>query len=229
MKRLLILAFVLAGLNVASATPLCVTGTLASYIALGSGGCTIGSDTLASFTALTVSFGATAINASSVTITPSGGSFNPELMFTLSQTASTNQTYESFFTYDISGPPYVGDAITLSGSSETGNGDVTDTQTYCAGGHFGPDGVDGCTGTTNSLIAIDGAVQSASTTLAKQTSIAVTDDFVIHSGGQGSASGGVFSDQFAAVPEPGVFFLTGTGLVFALLRKRQSHHVNSKL
>jgi hypothetical protein len=163
-------------------------------------------------------------------ISPSGGSFNPELTFTLSQTASANQTYESFFTYDISGLAYIGDAINLSGSSESGNGDVTDTQTYCAGGHFGPDGVDGCTGSaTNSLIAVDGVVQSASTTLSKPSAIAVTDDFVIDSGGLGSASGGVFSDQFAAVPEPGVFFLTGTGLVLALLRKRKSHQVNSKL
>ncbi len=229
MKYLLLLAFGFAGLNVASASS-CASGTLASYISLGAAGCTIGSNTLASFLALSGSTGGTPINTSSVMVTPTGGSFNPGFIFTVSQTASTNQTFESMFTYNISGPAYLADVINISGSSEGGNGDVTDTQNYCVGGHFGPDGVDGCTGSaTGSLNAVDGFQQSDQTTFSRPHSLAITDDFVIDSGGAGSAKGGIFSDQFTAAPEPGVFLLTGTGLVFALLRKRKSHQLNPKL
>jgi hypothetical protein len=229
LKRLLILAFGLAGLNVASASP-CAIGTLASYISLGTTGCSIGSNTAASFAALGGSFGGTPISAGSVMVTPSGGSFNPEFIFTLSQTAMTNQTFESMFTYIISGPAYLAEVISISGSSEGGNGDVTDLQNYCVGGHFGPDGINGCTGsTTGSLNAVDGFQPSDTATFPGPHLLAVTDDFVIDSGGAGSAHGGVFTDQFTAAPEPGVVLLTGTGLVFALLRKRKSHQLNPKL
>jgi len=213
-------------LQVASATPVCSTQSLAGYIALGAGGCTIGADTVASF--MTLTGFATPINTASITVTPSGGTFNPELTFSVSQAVSGGTVDEAIFNYTISGPAYTTDVINLSGSSETVDGAVTDTQNYCVGGHFGPDGVDGCTGSTSgALVAVDGAQQSDNTSFANPHSLNITDDFVLDSGTAGTASGGTFSDQFTAVPEPGVFLLTGTGLVLAMLRKSQ--RVNRKL
>jgi hypothetical protein len=153
---------------------------------------------------------ATPINTASITVTPSGGTFNPELTFSVSQAVSGGTVDEAIFNYTISGPAYTTDVINLSGSSET------------------VDGVDGCTGSTSgALVAVDGAQQSDNTSFANPHSLNITDDFVLDSGTAGTASGGTFSDQFTAVPEPGVFLLTGTGLVLAMLRKSQ--RVNRKL
>src|SRR5580700_7841539 len=66
----LILAFRL------SATPVCVSGgTLASYEALGAGGCTIGPQTVDDFTFSVVSVGggATAVSDTNITVTPTFG------------------------------------------------------------------------------------------------------------------------------------------------------------
>jgi hypothetical protein len=149
------------------------------------------------------------------------------LTFSFSLTVNPPNLDEAIFNYLISGPAYLSDLITLSGSSESGNGDVTDTQNYCVSGHFGSNGVSGCTGSsTGSLIAVDGVFQTGSAAFSGPASLSITDDFVLDSGGgaagSGSASGGTFADQFTAVsatPEPGAYLLTGIGLAFAILRK----------
>ncbi len=183
----------------------------------------IGANTVASFVTLTGSTGGTPISPTAVTIMPTGGTANPELTFGVSLTASAPNVDEAIFNYNISGPAYLTDVITLSGSSETGNGDVTDVQNYCVSGHFGPDGVDGCTGlSSGALVTIDGVQQTDNTSFSGPTSLSITDDFVLDSGGTGSATGGTFADQFTATgatPEPGAFLLTGTGLVCAVLRR----------
>lgn len=226
MKYLFLLGASLLGLQTLSAAPICMTGTLASYESLGAGGCTIGANTLASFTTLALTFGTAAIAPGAITIAPLGGATNPGLTFTFSQTATTGQTLEAIFDYMISGPAYTMDTLTLSGSSETGNGDVTDTQNFCAGGSFGPDGVDGCTGPANgALITDDGLQNIDQKTLASPHLVSITDDIIVDSGGVGSASGGTFVDQLTAttgVPEPGTtFLLSGAGIALAALRFRK--------
>lgn len=228
MKNLLLLGASLFCFQTLSATPVCMTGTLASYESLGAGGCTIGANTLASFTTLALTFGTAAIAPGAITITPVGGTTNPELMFTLSQTASTNQTLEAIFDYMISGAAYTETTLTLSGSSETGNGDVTDTQNFCEGGSFGPDGVDGCTKPNGAIITDDGVQNTDQSSLASPHLLSVTDDIIVDSGGVGSASGGTFVDQFSATPlvtgtpEPGTYLLLSCGItVVAVLRRRK--------
>ena len=228
MKQLLLVVFGLVGVQAAFATPLCGTGSLASYIALGSGGCTIGADTITSFATLAPNY--TPISTTLITVMPAGGTTNPELTFSFSQTANAPATLEAFFTYTISGPTFLTDVITVSNSSETGNGDVTDTQNYCVGGHFGMDGVDGCTGSTSGALAVvDGSgLQTDNANFPASThSLNITDDFVVDSGGTDSASGGTFADQFTtttATPEPGAFVLTGAGLALAALRRFRGIH-----
>jgi hypothetical protein len=228
MKYLLLLGASLLGLQTLSATPMCMTGSLAAYESLGAGGCTIGANTLASFITLTGSSGGTAISPGAITITPIGGTTNPGLMIQLTQTANANQTLEAIFDYMISGAAYTADMLTLSGSSETGNGDVTDIQNFCEGGSFGPDGVDGCTKPNGALVTDDGVQNMDNASLASPHLLSITDDIVIDSGGTGSASGGTFVDQLNATPlttgtpEPGTTcLLLGAGLAVAALRWRE--------
>jgi hypothetical protein len=139
---------------------------------------------------------------------------------------------EALFNYAISGPAFTMETITLSGSSETVDGAVTDTQNYCAGGQFGPDGVTGCTGSaTGTLLTFDGVQNTDQTPFAGPTLLSITDDFVLDGGTAGSASGGTFQDQFSAtsaVPEPnGAFLLPAAVLVFAGIRKLRSFQRNS--
>ena len=168
-SRLILLAIAgTALLRVASANSLCSTESLASYIALGSAGCTIGSDTFASFTIISPgTAGATAIDPSAVTVTPSGGTTNPTLTFQTSLTAKTPQLLEALFNYTVAGASFTSDTLTLSNSSETADGAVTDIQNYCFGGNFGPDGVDGCPGadTNGALLGLDGIQNTDSTTI----------------------------------------------------------------
>jgi hypothetical protein len=214
---LLMLTFALPPL--ASAGP-CTVGTLANYVSLGSTGCTIGGDTVDLFTVLPGTTGGTELGPGVVSVTPSGGTANPTLTFGVNQSAGTNVQLETMFTYMISGPGFVADMITLSGSSETVDGAVTDIQNYCVDGSFGPDGVDGCTGSsTGALLTIDGVQNTDQTPLTALGFLSVTDDFELDGGTAGSATGGTFADQFtgqtSATPEPGSYFLVAAGLLLA--------------
>jgi len=200
---------------------------LASYEALGAGGCSIGTNLFYSFGGVGGTAGATEIDPTQVSINPSGGTGDPELSFAVDQNADTGDLLESIFTYQITGNTYLQSAVTLGGSSETVDGAVTDIQNLCEGGTFGPDGVTGCTGTPNGLVLLDGFLNSDSTPLGSPTLVSVTDDFTLDGGTAGTASGGTFSDQFEAAvvptPEPrgalplGLFML----LVFVAWEKRK--------
>jgi hypothetical protein len=220
-------------LQQASASSLCTTGTLASYEALGAGGCQIGGDTIGSFAIISGITGATAIDPALVEIKPSGGTDDLVLKFDVTQTANAGSLLEAIFTYAISGPdPFITDMTTLSNSSETGDGDVSETQNYCVGGRFGPDGVDGCTGSTSgTLLTLDGIQNTDQGSFTGATTLGITDDFVLDGGTAGSASGGTFVDRFTAtstVPEPNcIFLLPAIALVSAGFRKLRSLHRNS--
>jgi hypothetical protein len=227
---LLVLA-ILIPIQAAFGGPICTSGTLAGYEALGAGGCSIGAVTVASFGAVSGSAGATAIDPTVVAITPGGGTTNPELTFSVDLTATTPSLLEAIFTYAISGPAFTMDTITLSNSSETADGAVTDIQNYCIGGHFGPDGVTGCTGAVSgALLALDGIQNTDQTTILGVTQLSITDDFTLDGGTAGSATGGIFADQFTSTstttvtPEPGGFLLTASGLALAAIRKFRSTH-----
>jgi hypothetical protein len=210
MRRFSILCVLCALLTPAawSATLPCISGTLASYEALGSSGCAIGADVFTSFANVPGTFGATEIDPALIFIAPSDGSNNPELTFNFTGMATAQQLLETIFTYQLSDSALLTGSISLANSSETGDGAVTDIQNLCAGGTFGPDGVDGCTGNSLVLLTADGFQNSDSTSLGSVTAVAVTDDFTVDGGTIGSASGGQFSDSFTAesivvtTPEP---------------------------
>ena len=203
----------------------CVAGSLADYVSLGAGGCTIGGNTVSSFTVLSGITGATELAPGTVSIQPFGGTADPELAFTVSESVQTPPLLETIFTYEISGNPYTQSEIDLSNSSETVDGAVTDIQNICEDGNFGSDGVTGCTGLSTSLLTLDGIQNTDSTALSALSFLSVTDDFTLDPGTAGSASGGVFTDQFTAattVPEPNLTVLLGAlTLALAAIRKRR--------
>ncbi len=205
----------------------CTTGTLASYVALGSSGCTIGSNLLSSFATVPGTAGATELALSSVSITPSGDSASPQLLFSVDTSAAANQLFETIFNYQISGNPYLQSTIVLANSSETVDGAVTDIQNLCEGGSFGPDGVTGCPGTTDTLLTVDGIQNTDQTPLGSPAFLSVTDDFTVDGGTAGTASGGTFTDQFSAqtaVPEPTGTLPIGASVLFvaAMWRRRST-------
>ena len=198
----------------------CVSGSLASYINLGTGGCTIGGNTVASFKDLSGAAFNTEIASTAITIAPSGGSYNPGLSASVNNmTAPSGTVLEMMFTYTISGPTYVAENITLSGASESG-GAVYEAQNYCEAGTFGSDGVDGCTGTfTGTLATADGFGNADSAVFDPPHFVSITEDLFIDST-FGSATGGKITDQFTAVPEPGAFVITGIGFALLVCKSR---------
>ncbi len=201
MKRLaLLFVWCVVLCPMARSTSLCTTGTLASYESLGAGGCTIGTDLFSSFANVSGTFGATELDPTLVSITPSGGASDPELIFSVSSSAVASDLFETIFTYELSNRIFLQSTISLANSSETVDGAVTDIQNLCAGGLFGPDGVDGCTGNPLALLTLDGTQNSDNTSLGSVSSVAVTDDFTVDGGTAGTASGGKFTDAFTAQP-----------------------------
>lgn len=225
MKQVLILALAtasFAGLGLAAP---CATASLAAYSA-ASFSCTIGGDTLSNFSVLAPLYGSQIAN-STITITPTGGTFNPTLTFSTNPllNASGGNAYETYFSYDISGQPYVGISSTLSGSSETGDGAVNDIVSFCEGGSFDMNGV--CSKPNSSLSTVDGALNTDMASFGSVMMLNVTNDFVVDPGLSGTASGGTFTNSFTAVPEPFTSALTGLGvalLTVTRIRKLRSNN-----
>ena len=225
MKQILTVVLSMAALALAgNAAPICTSGSLSSYIALGVTGCTIGTDTISNFQTLSGITGSVAISPALLTVAPSGGSANPTLTF--NTTATTSAILEAIFTYRIAGASFTGSMINLSNTNFTGNGVVTDIQNLCGAGTFSSNGVSGCSGTTlGPLVSVFSGPDQTSFT--GKSFLSVTDDFTIDGSGGGTASGGTFADQFTAVPtassapEPSTILITSLGGVFLLsLRSR---------
>lgn len=217
MRQALYSLSLLFALGAAASAATCGDGFLSSYIALGSAGCTIGNNTLFDFQALSGTGGSTEIAPAAIAIAPVGGTFNPGITVTVSETAAAGDSFEAMFTYRVSGLSYAGSSITLSGSTESPDGGVTDIQNFCAAGIFGPDGVNYCTGFTGSLLTLDGVQNQDSASFNAPGFVSLTDDLVISGGVAGSAAGGTVTDRLTAVPEPGSWMIIALGLLCAFV------------
>ena len=226
MKQFLSLPLLVAAVALGSSAAPCGTGSLASYVALGSDGCTIGANTLFDFRILSGIAGATPISSGAVTLAPLGGTLDPGLSVMVNTTANAGTLLESLFTYKITGGIYISDSLALTNSSASMDGAVTGIQNFCAGGTFGSSGVTGCTGVAGSLLTLAGVQIQDSASLGPVSLINVTNDFTLDGGSAGSASGGTLASRFTAVPEPAVFFMTGMGLALAAALQLRSKGAN---
>lgn len=218
MKQFLFLTFFSVVLVQLSFAGPCTSTNLANYISLGPAGCTFDGYTLANFQALPGTPGYTEIANSAVNITPVGGAFNPGITASVTETVAAPANDEINFAYTISGANFRSETIILSGTSETGDGGVTDIQNYCEGGTFGPGGINGCP----TLLTVDGVQNQDSVNFGLPTLLTVADDLVISGGVSGSATAGDITDQFTTVPEPASPLITGAGLLcFAWSRLRR--------
>ena len=192
---LLFLAW-LGAAQLVSAAP-CVPGTLASYIALGAGGCTIGTNVLANFTQGSALNGAVNIPLAGLNVFPAGGASNPGIIVTGNITAGSGQVFSALINYTITGSTYTSDTVTLSNTTATGNGAVTDIQNFCLNGDFQAPyvrlWVPGGEGPGSPLVVLGNGSATASL---NATSLGITHNLEIDSGITGTASGAVIIDQF---------------------------------
>jgi hypothetical protein len=204
------------------AAPVCTSGTLASYIGLGSSGCDLGAGTLSGFQTLTPITGALAIAPDEITIVPvnSGNMLGIDVMF--NATAMSGELRQALFGYMVMAPTITRSRISLSDTS--GDGFATYIQNYCAGGMFSPGGVSGCMGDEGALVVLNSGSDQA--TFGPVTQISVVDDFTLDAFGAESVGGGMASDRFTIagglqpIPEPQTYMLMSSALIAIALRFR---------
>ncbi len=202
----------------------CLPGTLQTYINLGSTGCQIGAVQFADFTVAAGQAIATPISPGQVQVSPGGGVFNPALLFTLNQTATAGQLFESFFRFDVSGT-LTGASISLGSPATTGDGAVTGILDVCRNGLFSGGAPIGCSGSAATAIAFaiaEDSQLSDSVSLGASSFFDVFVDLTADAGLSGSATLPSASVSISAVPEPGAMLLAGAGLaLIGVLRARR--------
>lgn len=203
----------------------CVSGTLQDYINLGATGCTVSGSfanpLLSSFSdqSANVSFGATAIDPLSVSVTPLFGG----LRFTTTQTASSGTILESFLRFVATGANYGGVTLTLSGASATADAAVNGIFDGCGPQSFsGPGGT--CGGSQISLAVTQlESLSQLTDSRSFAPALPMLDVFVslaLDGGASGLASGATLDVTFTDVPEPAAGAVVLSGIAAMLLARR---------
>ncbi len=218
MHRYILIGALLMQASLAFGSPLCLTGTLQSYIGLGAGGCMVGSTVFSNFTTVPGQSFASIIDPTLVQVLPGP---NPNLMFTLNTTAGPGILTESIFRFSATGA--LGAAgLGLGSASASGDGAALGILDICPGGSFSGNSPSGCPGGALSGVALPG---SGTLLTASGSSFDVFVDLTADGGSAGTAALGSATVSFnvvnpTAVPEPAAFWALGTGLaVLGLYRK----------
>ncbi len=219
------MALLWAAMIPTSAAPMCGTGTLSSYLALGVGGCNVGSSTFTGFELLGLPPGATGINPMSVGVLPTNIAYAPQLTFTVNQNAASGQLFELLFGYKVAGAVITGQTNSLSGSFASGGGLVTVVGDSCADGVFAPQSFSGCSGTSSTSILVDDGffpTTSQQVLFSGAKLLNVVTDIVVDGGAGGAASLTSVTTQLQTVPEPASILITAAGLSMLLFARFQT-------
>jgi hypothetical protein len=228
MKLTVLLATILVAFASAGrATPLCVDGgTMASYEALGAGGCVIGNALFSNFGYGSTAFGnGTKVADTAVVLTPVDGSGGPGIIFSsdnwfVSPIASMPSQVDSTISFTVTildGSPLIGAGIlTLPSSSwagrGTGTGDIGETIT--------PSGTQ--------LKVFANGVSVSSKEFPATNTVSVLKDVRVYVpkgvAGPDFAQITSFEEDFSEAPEPVSVVLIGSGLLgLGLWRQRAAN------
>lgn len=226
MRRLLPLVFiVLAWPASGSSAPLCVSGTLDTYIALGDGGCEFAGALFANFSSVASPSGGVEIDATGITVNP----FDLGLDFTLAADVAAGDLTGVLIGYQLSGPSLGDASLSMTGTTVTPDGVVFVVEDICIGGLFTPLPV--CDGTPVSLIAVDdgfGAFPTDDESFAADTFFDIFVDITLDGGLAGAAAlDGTVRTAFRGgatppVPEPSALLLVASGLIASLASRRRN-------
>lgn len=226
LRLALLAALALPWASPALAAP-CAPGTLTAYVALGAGGCTLGPASFGDFSDLGAPFGATPISPDAVQVIPlAPDPSSAQLVFQVNAAASAQQLLEILIGYSVTAPLLKRAQLTLEGSSVTQDGAVTAIEDLCLAGSFGPGGPTGCSGTPETLIVFDAAVDRdlfAGMSFAAVGSLAVVHDIAVDGGLLGTAALTSATNEFR-VPEPAAatLLVAAGGLALWLRRRRRA-------
>lgn len=223
MRRVLLsIVLVLAFPTLSNAAP-CTTTSLAAYVNLGAGGCTVGAytvfDVLA--TALLPPEVADPIDPATVTVTPVEG---VALDFGV-DAFTDDQQLDLLIRFSLTGPPLGSTRLSLSNSDASRDASVSAIQDACVGGTFqAADPTSPCSGTPSTVIVLQTAadlVSPVSDTFRVNSFFDVFIEITADPGLLGAATAGTVSTRFGSVsvPEPSIVVLVALSLA-AVHRRR---------
>lgn len=210
--------------SVAALADVCPTASLADFEALGTGGCTVTGLPFSGFTFITlkVTGGATAVDPANITVTPVDPDAAAGLDFSSGGfDVDSGQSAEYQMSYSVDDPPIIHEFDLDLVDPVTPPGFVTITTVECLGAAFVattcPTGI-----TVTNTVSDNGifSVPSSNVSFAPVRTMGVLTTITLDATAGGSASFSGFGETAIIAPEPWSILLTGSILLFLLLKHR---------